>query len=147
MNSELKKLVGWTIAYSTLVAGVAFGQSRPCSRDETIRAEIATDKLKTLDSVYRFYTQFSRCDDGSIGEGISDAVAKLLANRWDRFREFVKLACNDKAFEKFVLRHVDETIDWTHDAARIHENATRHCPSNSARLCKALIAQTMTETH
>ena len=107
---------------------------------------MATDKLKSWDSVYRFYKQFSHCDDGSIGEGISDAIAKLLANRWDRFPEFVKLASNDKAFEKFVLRHVDETIDWTSDAPRIHENASRHCPSNAGRMCKVLIDQTTTET-
>ena len=146
MNCALKKILGRTIVCSALMAGVALGQKRPCSQDEATRAEMATDKLKTWPSVYRFYKEFSHCDDGSIGEGVSEAVAKLLANRWDRFDEFVKLASTDKAFEGFVLRHVDGTIDWTHDAPKIHENASRHCPSNSARLCKALISHT-TETH
>jgi hypothetical protein len=106
---------------------------------------MATDKLKTWQSVYRFYKQYSHCDDGIIGEGISDAVAKLLANHWGYFGEFVKLTSNDKAFEKFVVRHVDETIDWGHDAPTIHENARLHCLANSAPLCKALITQTTPE--
>jgi hypothetical protein len=146
MHSILKKLLGWTLACSFFAIGVATGQSPPCSRDEAIRAEMATDKLKTWNSVYRFYKKFSRCDDGSVGEGISDAVAKLLANRWEHFGEFVQRASNDKAFESVVVRHVDETIDWSHDAPKIHENARIHCPTNSARLCKILIDRTMPET-
>src|SRR5579863_8362778 len=138
MNCALRKIVARTIICSALMVGVALGQKRPCSQDEAVRAETATDKLKTWSPVYRFYREFSHCDDGSIGEGISDAVAKLLANRWDRFGEFVKLASSDKAFGEFVLRHVDETIDWVRDAPKIHENASRGCPSNSARLCKVL---------
>jgi|SRR6267154_1377670 len=147
MNYGLNKFLRWTIACSVLTAAVALGQSRPCSEDEAIRAETATDKLKTWDSVYRFYKQFSHCDDGSIGEGISNAVAKLLANRWNHFSEFVNLASRDKAFEQFVLRHVDKTIDWAHDAQKIHENARLHCPSNSDRLCKTLVAQTSAGSH
>jgi hypothetical protein len=145
--SKLKKLLVWAAAFSVVTAGVALGQSQPCSRDEAIRAEMATDNLKTWQSVYRFYTEYSHCDDGSVGEGISDGVAKLLANHWDSFGEFVKLASNDKAFEKFVVHHVDETIDWTHDAPKIHENARLHCPSNAARLCKILVTQTTPESH
>ncbi len=147
MKSELKKLLVRAVAFSLVTAGVALGQSQPCSRDEGLRAEMATDNLKTWQSVYRFYKQYSQCDDGSIGEGISDAVAKLLANHWDVFGEFVKLASHDRPFEKFVVRHVDETIDWGHDAPKIHENARLHCPSNASRLCKLLIAQTTPESH
>ncbi len=107
-----------------------------------MQAETETDNVKTWDSVYKFYKQFSHCDDGGIAELISDAVAKLLANRWDSFDEFAKLASNDKGFENFVLHHVDETIDWSHDAPKIRQNARSHCPSKSTRLCKALVVRT-----
>jgi hypothetical protein len=110
-----------------------------------MQADAAIDSLKTWNSVYRFYKEFSHCDDGGIAEGVSDAVAKLLANRWNSIHEFVKLASNDKAFETFVVRHVDETIDWGHDAPLIHKNARLRCPSDSARLCKTLIARTTPE--
>jgi hypothetical protein len=145
MKSRPKKLLVWAVAFSVVTTGVAVGQSQPCSRDEAIRAGMAADNLKTWPSVYRFYKQYSHCDDGSVGEGISDGVAKLLANHWDSFGEFVKLASNDKAFEKFVIRHVDETIDWGRDAPKIHENAQLHCPLNAARLCKILVLKTTLE--
>jgi hypothetical protein len=136
-----------TLSACMLGTALASPQNKSCSDKKAIEAEKATDSLRTWDSVYRFYKQYSQCDDGSVGEGISDAVAKLLAHHWDSFSDFVKLAANDKAFEKFVVRHVDETIDWTHDAPEIHENAGLHCPSNAARLCKILITQTTPESH
>ncbi len=107
-----------------------------------MQADTETDNLKTWDSVYKFYKQFSHCDDGGIAEGVSDAVAKLLANRWDSFAEFARLASDHKGFESFVLRHVDETIDWSHDAPTIFQNARSHCPPQSRRLCKALVVRT-----
>ena len=142
MNSKRKKLLASTVAWSVVMVGIALGQSKPCTEDEAMQAEMATDKLKTWESVYQFYGQYSHCDDGSIGEGISDAVAKLFANHWDSFSAFSTLASKDRAFETFVLRHVDETIDWSRDAPKIHENARQHCPLDSARLCKVLISRT-----
>jgi hypothetical protein len=120
----------------------AAAEKKTCSQKEAIQAEEATDSLKTWNSVHRFYKQFAHCDDGGIAEGVSDAIAKLLANHWDAVSEFVKLASNDKGFENFVVRHVDETIDWGHDAPLINENARLRCPSSSARLCKILIVRT-----
>jgi hypothetical protein len=120
-----------------------FVQTQPsCSREEAMQADRATDSLRNWNSVYRFYKRFSRCDDGGIAEGVSDKVAKLLANRWDLFNDFVRLASNDQGFQDFVIRHLDETIDWGRDAPKIHESARLHCPSNSTRLCKLLIKQT-----
>lgn len=142
MKPQLRQSLLWLIVVWALATGSSAAERKPCTREEAIQAETATDSLKTWNAVYRFYKQFSHCDDGSIGEGISDGVAKLFANHWDSFDEFAKLASNDKDFERFVVRHVDETIDWSHDAPKIHENARLHCPSNSARLCKILIART-----
>jgi len=145
MNLRLKILVKLTALCFVLATGIVICQTRTCSQEEATRPETATDQLKTWQSVLQFYKQYSHCDDGSIGEGISDAVAKLLANHWDHFSDFVKLASNDKEFQKFVIRHVDETIDWSHDAPKINENARLHCPSSSAGLCRALIKQTTPE--
>jgi hypothetical protein len=130
------------IVLGTLSTSAAVAKREPCTKVEAMQAETETDNLKTWDSVYKFYKQFSHCDDGGIAERVSDAVAKLLANRWDSFGEFAKLASAHNGFESFVLRHVDETIDWSHDAPKIHQNARSHCPSKSTRLCKALIVRT-----
>jgi hypothetical protein len=141
MRLPFQKTLCWVIVIGTLNTSAAMAKGS-CTRVEAIRAETETDKLKTWDSVYKFYKQFSHCDDGSIGEGVSDAVAKLLANKWDSFGEFAKLAYDHNGFESFVLRHVDETIDGSHDAPKIRQNARSHCPSKSTRLCKALVVRT-----
>jgi hypothetical protein len=117
-------------------------QGKPCTQQEAEQAERETDGLKTWNSVYRLYKKFSQCDDGGIAEGVSDAVAKLLANRWDSLSELVKLVSSENGFESFVLRHVDETIDWEQDVPKIRQNAKSRCPPNSTRLCKALLEKT-----
>jgi hypothetical protein len=142
MRLPFQKSLCWMIVLGTLSAVAAVAKREPCIRAEAMQAGTQTDHLKTWHSVYKFYKQFSHCDDGSIAEGVSDAMAKLLANRWDSFDEFAKLASNDKGFENFVLRHVDETIDWSHDAPKIRQSARSHCPSKSTRLCKALVVKT-----
>jgi len=142
VKSRSLRLLTLSVLFSVSWAMLAVAETKPCSQKEAIQAEGATDGLKTWNSVYRFYKQFAQCDDGGIAEGVSDAVAKLLANHWDSISEFVKLASNDKKFEKFVIRHVDETIDWGHDAPLINENARLRCPSSSAQLCKILTVKT-----
>jgi hypothetical protein len=60
--------------------------------------------------------------------------------------DFIKLASKDKGFEDFVVRHVDETIDWGHDAPKIHEDARLRCPKGSGQLCRSLVAKTTAQT-
>jgi len=123
--------------------GTATAEKKGCSDQEEQKAEAATDNLKTWDAVYEFYRNYARCDIGGVSEGVSDAVAKLLAHHWELFPAFVVMADNDNNFEKFVLRHVNATIDWEHDAPKIRENAQHHCPSNLAQLCKSLLSRTV----
>lgn len=141
MKSRFMQLLLWTVPLCLLGTMPAVAE-KSCSQKEAMQAETATDRLKTWNSVYRFYKQFPHCDDGGIAEGISDAVAKLFANRWDSLHTFVKLAYSDNGFENFVIRHLDETIDWGHDAPLINENARLRCPLSAARLCKILIVRT-----
>ena len=115
---------------------------QPCSEQEAARAERETDALKSWDFIYRFYGKFSHRDDGGIAEGLSDAVVKLLVNRWDTVGLLVKHVSNDREFENFVLRHIDETVDWERDFPKIRQNATSRCPPKAARLCKALLERT-----
>jgi hypothetical protein len=121
--------------------GGAPRQKKGCSDEQSRQAETATENLKSWESLYEFYQKYWRCDSGGVAEGVSDSVAKLLANHWSSTPDFVALADQDRDFEKFVLRHVDATIDQQHDAPKIRENAQSHCPENLQRLCKELITR------
>ena len=44
------------------------------------RSEQEADSLTSWDGLYRSYKLFGRCDDGSIAEGYSESVARILAD-------------------------------------------------------------------
>jgi len=89
---------------------------------------------------YHHYKKYGACDDGSIGEGFSDAAAKLFANHWDEIGKFIELTTNDDDFRYFAIKHLDET-DEVSDLARIAENAQTNCPQGHRQLCDEIWAQ------
>src|SRR5438445_2135806 len=81
-----------------------------CTEQDAIQAEKEADSLSDWDQVYRSYRMFSQCDDGAIAEGYSDAMSKLLTNGWNHFDRLLTLTKNDKPFQQFVMKHINETI-------------------------------------
>ena len=114
--------------------------TRPCSKEDAIRADTGASTLKDWTEVYIAYKQFAQCDDGGIGEGYSESIARLLSNRWSAVGGLNRLTSRDKGFEKFVLRHVDETMSPT-EAKAIRRNAEDRCPSGAKRVCDKIRAR------
>ena len=112
---------------------------KPCTKSEAMQAEKEVDSLSDWDHVYRSYKKFSQCDDGAIGEGYSDAVGKLLANDWGQLNRLLALTKTDKGFQRFVVKHIDETLPGD-TLLRISTNARSSCPAGAQRLC-SLIAR------
>ena len=115
---------------------------KPCTKSEAIQAEKELDALSDWDHVYRSYRKFSQCDDGDIAEGYSEAVGNLLGKNWGRLGRLLALTEADKGFQRFVIKHIDETLgDDT--LQRISRNARSSCPASAHRLC-SLIANAAT---
>src|SRR5438477_11518131 len=100
-------------------------ESTGCPVDK--RAFVSATHLKTWDDLYSSYKNFRRCDDGAIGEGYSDFVARTLARSWETLPSLQSLASKDSEFRTFVIRHIDATADFT-DLARASANAEHRCP-------------------
>lgn len=111
-----------------------------CTKDEAIRAETEASSLANWEDVHKSFERFSQCDDGAIGEGYSDAVARLLSDNWSTVDQLNRLVTNDEPFERFVLHHVDELMSPA-QAQKIVDNAHAHCPMGAKRLCKTLITR------
>jgi hypothetical protein len=109
--------------------------TKPCSKAEAIRAEKDVDFLSDWDRVYRSYARFSHCDDGAIAEGYSDAVGKLLADKWQNLGRLIELTKLHKGFQRFVLKHIDSTLS-SETLLKISNNARSSCPANAQRLCR-----------
>ena len=113
------------------------GSKKPCTKSEAIQADKEVDSLSDWGHVYRSYRKFSQCDDGAIGEGYSDAVGKLLTNDWGRLNNLLALTKSDKGFQRFVIKHIDETLP-SDTLQRISNNARSSCPAGAQRLCSLI---------
>src|SRR5574337_837603 len=84
--------------------------------------------------LYQQYKLYAHCDDGAIAEGFSEAVTRLLSDRWRDIRELEAILKDARRFRDFVVRHVDETVPADR-LDSIAKNATRRCPRNMKSLC------------
>ena len=112
-----------------------------CTHEEAFNAESDIDTLKTWDDLYQMYKRYASCnqfDDGGIAEGYSDIVGLFLANDWKSLNKLKKLCDFDKAFERFVYKHLDMTIPAETWEVMVN-NATKKCPSGAKRICKMIL--------
>ena len=131
--------VGRWLALIVLLAHgtTAFVQPRRCTKDEARAAEEVAGTLRNWSALHEAFKRYAPCDDGAIGEGFSDSVAKILAGHWSTLGELQGLAASDPAFLRFVLRHIDATVD-SRELKAIVVNAAERCPQGANALCAQL---------
>jgi hypothetical protein len=112
-------------------------RGKACSPKDAEAADAAVDGLDSWAKVEWSFKKYGHCDDGSIAEGNSGAVARLLVDHWATLPLLAERVKRDQALKKFILRHIDSTLD-TDDLSRIGELASTQCPSGSAPLCRQL---------
>ena len=104
------------------------------------RAEDEVDYLKTWEQIYDSFKRYAACDDGAIYEGYSDAVVRMLADRWEQLPTLQNLVDRDERFGKFVFQHIDATTN-NDDLDRVVANVDRHCPQYDGKLCSTIRRQ------
>jgi len=102
-----------------------------------MEAEDSVSALKNWDDIYRSFKRFRHCDDGAIGEGYSDSVVWLLADRWSELKTLIRLTSSDKEFRSFVLRHIDATTDKS-AIEKVIANTSKHCPESAKSSCSMI---------
>jgi hypothetical protein len=112
---------------------------QPCSTADAQKAEETVGLSDTWQALHEHYKRYRSCDDGAIAEGYSDAVVRLLANKWEQLSDFEQLAQQDPEFERWALRHVDATTS-TDDLERAWRNAHDTCPRSRRDACLPLVA-------
>ena len=106
-----------------------------CSNEESKAAEEVAPLVNTWPALQRAFKQYGHCDDGGIGEGFSESVARLLTNSDPKLHELLKLSKTDPGFRAFVLRHVDATL-LPEQLNAIERQVARNCPSGGELLCR-----------
>jgi len=140
--SRRNRIIAITLSFlcSILAVQVAYAQNRPCADLEVRRSLDEGDRLRTWDALYNSYKTFGRCDDGALGEGYSESVARILADHWNTLPRFVQLAAQNVAFRAFVIRHLDATLNMD-DVVKIKHDAQTHCPSGLRKTCNDMVKQ------
>jgi len=91
-------------------------------------------------ALFRLFKQFGACDDGAIGERFSADVAHLFSTQWNHLEILNRLASSSKAFEQFVLRHIDTTLDED-DLLHLTDKSKSRCPTGQNRICRLIHAR------
>jgi hypothetical protein len=110
------------------------GQIIHCTRSDAEKADYEASRLRTWDELYQSYLRYSGCDDGSIGEGYSDSVVRLLAHHWEALTEALPLFAGNTGFYKFVLKHIDPTTE-NNDLKLIRMYTVHSCPKGGDEIC------------
>lgn len=127
-----------SLALMLILVAASFAQKPPapsCTVEDSKRAFDAVDKLDNWGAVRRFYKTYLPCDDGGIAEGVSDAITKLLANKWAEFWHLRPTVTGGQMFREFVLKHIDATVA-NESLQAISQNARQRCPKGSSEVCK-----------
>jgi hypothetical protein len=127
-----------------LVAGILAAPAR-AGTQENCDKKLASQwpnqpEPKDWGGLYRLFKQFGVCDEGAIGERFSRDVAQLFSKQWTRLDALDRLAAADKAFERFVLRHIDKSLDED-ELLAIADNSKSHCPTGENRICSLVHAR------
>jgi hypothetical protein len=117
-----------------------FGQQHPCTEADGKHALDEADSLRTWDALYKSYRSYRACDDGAIAEGYSESVVRILADHWNTLPQLDMLGKRDAKFRRFVIRHVDATLN-TDDVVLVKREAKTACPAGLSNLCIDLAKQ------
>jgi hypothetical protein len=139
-GDTLIRILAMTLLCLSMLASTIRAERPGCSNTLARRAESEIDHLKTWEQIYDWFTRYSACDEGTIAEGYSDVVVKMLAHEWDQLPHLRTLVADDSRFRGFVLRHLDATVDRS-DLTVVVTNASRRCPRRDLRLCTDILRQ------
>jgi hypothetical protein len=124
-----------------LLTETVSAQKRTCTGSAARHALDEAVRLRSWQALYHSYRLYRQCDDGAIGEGYSESVARILVDHWESLQQLDDIVSTDPGFRSFVLGHLDATLNMA-DVERVRKEAQNQCPTRLRVLCSELIKQT-----
>ena len=127
-------VAGTVVLYRCLGSAEASQRPTPvrCTSDQARRAEMDIASARSWKALYAVFRQFQSCDDGSVAEGFSESVTRLLSDDWAHLSDLAALKAPE--FEKFVAGHIDESVPEER-LKRIADLAATRCSLELRRVC------------
>jgi hypothetical protein len=137
MRNAARSIVAVGIAVSAAqLCGTADARHPICSAKAYNRADASLPAAgRSWSTLNRHWQFFRQCDDGALAEGYSDAVVRLLANRWRQFDAFASLARRDSDFRRWAIAHIDASAS-SNDLRVIVQHARRCADRSNEDLCR-----------
>ena len=123
-----------------LVSCVGYAHTKSCPASLERQALDEPETFQSWKQLHSSYLKFRNCDDGAIAEGYSESVVRLLADHWAELHELARVAESDPGFRKFVLKHIDATVN-PDDLEKINKQAGAKCPTGLQALCGDLASK------
>jgi hypothetical protein len=108
--------------------------AKTCTPQDAEAADEIAGTKTDWHKVETAFKKYGHCYDGGIGEGYSEPVARMLVKQWSALPVLADLVKNDAPLEKFVLRHIDSTLD-PGNLKKIRQLAATSCPDGLTALC------------
>jgi hypothetical protein len=119
---------------ASALSGCSAAHGATCSALMAQQADSEIDNMDTWTKVYEFFRKYKSCDDGSISEGLSEAIARILLDSAGTFSAENQQAFRNKGFQQFVVRHINTTLD-TVDLEKISKLTNERCAKEFIDLC------------
>ena len=107
---------------------VGHAQKRGCGDVEGQHAFDEAIALRSWDALYKSYKLYRQCDDGVVGKGYRESVARILSDHWNTLPELARLAGKDSQCAKtqcpMGLRTVCNDLAKQADAALKEDAST-----------------------
>lgn len=120
-----------------LISGTT--HAKICTEHDVEAADLAIDNLDSWEAIHKKYVAYAKCDDGSIAEGNSEAMARMLIDKWQDIAKIQSLINHDSGFKNYVVRHIDATLD-TDDLHQTITLSPESCLTKNKALCVKFIA-------
>ena len=108
-----------------------------CTRADADAAQAVLDHLGSWEKIDQGHRRYAQCDDGSISDGFSEAIARRLVDNWDTLPTLADLIRKNRALKPFVMIHLNETLN-SEDLEKIQVLATASCRPELKTLCTDL---------
>jgi len=96
-----------TLAVALLAAALgAAAQDKACPPADEKKAEAAIDRVVNWDLLYKSWQEYKQCDKGSVGEGFTEALMRLIVD-WKQVDVLAKQVEANREYRDFVHRHID----------------------------------------
>jgi len=109
-----------------------------CTIEQAKEIEEKASTLKTWDQVFNAWQLFNHCDDGAIAEGFSESITLILFNHWAEKGHLIELIKENPDFEKFILKHIDQTVP-SDRLSKLGHKAKMQCIDSTHDFCMKVL--------